>query len=419
MAAVGAVLGMASCSQDRDPVLQTPTEFVLNVPAMQNQYIELQEGDVLELVCSQPNYGYSAVANYSAEVSLTEDFASYETITPSDNHQARMALKQADIATALCTLHGVDSEDSYSAAFPDGMPFEKIYFRAVCQLDGVESSLIKSNVVSYNQVKGYFAVPVPGYIYLVGSPEGWAGPTEANADHYADWRLFEPADGIGSHVYVGTFELPAAPMFRFYTQLTGWDADSYGYQEADESTDFPETTGDFTSPVVKGKGSFNFPNVPAGKYTIVVDMSDMKNITFTMSAGEGGGVVITKYIYLMGSLNGWAAPSEENADKYADYRLADKTGDGIYVGSFNLAAGTDWYCRFVPALGEDADTAWDVEQWGANANDGDNTDADFSMGAYTSPYVTGKGCWHFNVADDCTVNITVDTNNNTVEFVTE
>ena len=76
MAAVGAVLGMASCSQDRDPVLQTPTEFVLNVPAMQNQYIELQEGDVLELVCSQPNYGYSAVANYSAEVSLTEDFAS-------------------------------------------------------------------------------------------------------------------------------------------------------------------------------------------------------------------------------------------------------------------------------------------------------------------------------------------------------
>ena len=32
----GALLGAASCSQDRDPVLQTPTNFVLNVPAMQD-----------------------------------------------------------------------------------------------------------------------------------------------------------------------------------------------------------------------------------------------------------------------------------------------------------------------------------------------------------------------------------------------
>ena len=40
MAMAGALLGAASCSQDTDPVLQTPTTFVLNVPAMQEQYIE-------------------------------------------------------------------------------------------------------------------------------------------------------------------------------------------------------------------------------------------------------------------------------------------------------------------------------------------------------------------------------------------
>ncbi|MDE6228117.1 MAG: SusE domain-containing protein [Muribaculaceae bacterium] len=416
MAATCAVLGMASCSQDRDPVLQKPTEFVLNVPAMQNQYIELTDGNVLELVSSQPNYGYSAVANYSAEMSLSEDFSTFETIVPSDNHQARMNLKQADIATALCVLHGVDSEEAFATAYPDGvMPFEKVYFRAVCELEGVEGTRITSNVVAYDNIKGYFAVPVPGYIYLVGSPEGWSGPTESNADHYADWRLFEPADAIGSHVYVGTFELPDAPSFRFYTQLTGWDADSYGYQEADEETDFPDVTGDFTGVLVKGKGSFKFSNLPAGKYTIVVDMSDMKNITFTMSAGEGGNVVVAKYIYMMGTLPGWTEPSPDNEASYSNFRLADRTGDGIYIGTFSVPAG-EWYVRFVSELTE---AGWDTPQWGAAENDGDNVEASFTNGTYSSPYVVGKGCWFFNLAEETSVSISLDTNNNTVEFVTE
>lgn len=82
MAAALAVFGMASCSEDTDPVLQKPTEFVLNVPAMQNQYIELANTSVVELVCSQPDYGYSAVAQYSAQMSLTPDFAEFREITP-------------------------------------------------------------------------------------------------------------------------------------------------------------------------------------------------------------------------------------------------------------------------------------------------------------------------------------------------
>ena len=416
MAAAYAVFGMASCSQDRDPVLQKPTEFVLNVPTMQDQYIELTEGNILELVASQPNYGYSAVANYSAEMSLTEDFASYETLTPMDTHQARMAFKQADVATALCMLLGIDSEEGFAQAYPDGtMPFEKIYFRAVCELDGVEGTRITSNWVSYNNVQGYFAVPVPGYIYLVGSPEGWAGPTEGNAAHYADWRLFEPSDEIGSHVYIGTFDLPEAPMFRFYTQLTGWDADSYGYQEPDEATDFPDVTSNYNGTLIKGKGAFNFVNLPAGEYTIVVDMSDMKNITFSLSPAGSGPVVVTKYIYMMGSLEGWDEPLIANAEKYQDYRLADRTGTGIYVGQFDVPAG-DWYVRFIPELAESG--GWDAPQWGAGVEDA-NTDAAFTNGKYEATYVVGKGNWFFHMDAAAKVSITLDTNNNKVEFVTE
>lgn len=411
-----AAIGLASCSQDRDPVMQKPTEFVLNVPSMQDQYIELQEGNTLELVTSQPNYGYSAVANYSAEMSLTEDFAEFRTLEPVDKHQARIIVQQADIAFCICELAGVTNEETYAEKFPNGMEPMKIYFRAVCSLDGVEGSRIVSNVVTYNEIKGYFAVPVPGYIYLVGQPEGWAGPTESNADHYADWRLFEPADAIGSKVYSGTFDIKAGEaMFRFYTKLTGWDADSYGSQVDDNPIEYPDFTGgSFTSPVVKGKGAFSFPNWPGGEMTVIVDMSDEKNITVTCSAGNVTPVV-TKYIYLVGSISGWVAPGISNADAYSNFRLADSTGDGIYTGKFNVPAG---HVNFRFAL-ELNDADWDNgTQIGAQVDDGDVA-CNFTNGSYTGNYVPGKGNWAFEFESEAVLSLTVDTNTQTVTYVIE
>ncbi|MDE5585877.1 MAG: SusE domain-containing protein [Muribaculaceae bacterium] len=405
-----AVLGMASCSQDRDPVLQTPTEFVLNTPVLADQFIELQEGKAIELVTSQPNYGYSAVANYSAEMSLTEDFSKAYALKATNATQARITIKQSDIATGICDLSGVSDEETMASVFPNGIPTMPVYFRAICELDGVEGSRIVSNVVSYNKILGYFAVPVPGYIYLVGAPEGWAGPTEGNATHYADWRLFEPKDAIGSGVYSGVFDIPAGEaMFRFYTDLTGWDNDSYGYQVPDEATNFDFVGNSFTSPVVKGKGAFNFPNWQGGKMTITVDMSDMKNITMTCTAGEAE-VVVTKYIYLVGSISGWMEPGISNESSYKDYRLADRDGSGIYTGSWPAAKGHVNF-RFCMELTEDG---WDNDtQFGAAEPDGDVA-CTLTNGTYSGSYVNGKGNYAFDIENDATVNITVDTNNSTV-----
>lgn len=420
MSLVCVALGVASCSQDRDPKYQSPTSFVLNAPAMQDQYIELQKGNTLELVASQPDYGYSAVAEYSAEMSLTEDFAQTYALEPTEKTVARMNFPQEQIATGICELSGATSEDTYKEVFPNGQDFGKVYFRATCKLDGVEGSSITSNVVAYNYLKGYFAVPVPGYIYLVGAPEGWAGPTAANEAHYAEWRLFEPKDAIGSKVYSGVFDIEAGKaQFRFYTALTGWDADSYGSQTEDNPIQFPEFTGaagasSFSSQVVKGKGSFEFPNWQGGKMTITVDMSDMKNITLTCQAGEAS-VVVTKYIYLVGSISGWKEPSSANEAAYKDFRLADTTGDGIYTGKFNVAAG-DLSFRFALELN---DQGWDNQtQIGAQKDDA-NVDCSFTNGAYSGPYVDGKGNWAFKLDKDGTVSLTVDTNQKTVSYVFE
>ena len=416
IATICALAGMASCSQDRDPVYQQPTNFVLNVPVMADQLIELQAGNTLELTCSQPDYGFAAAAAYSAQMSLSEDFAESYDLTPVNESSARMQIPQGDIATGYCELKGLKSEEDYQTQYPNGFSTTKIYFRAVCQIPGVDNSRIESNVVAYNQILPFFNVAVPGYIYLVGAPEGWVGPDESHAEHYADWRLFEAADAIGSKIYSGVFDIPAgdSAMFRFYTALTGWDADSYGVQVDDNAIQYPDAFADgtFTHELIKGKGSFWFPNWPGGKMTIVVDMSDPNNMTVNMTAGEVE-VVTPMYIYSIGNQFGnWTEPSADNEEALLPYRLTSRDGGHIYQASLPVKSG-DIYFRFATELG-----GWDGPQIGIQEQD-ESIECQFTNGTFTGPYVVGKGSWYFNLPADGTLSMTVNMDSQTVTYAFE
>ena len=407
MALAAVALGFASCSQDRDPVYQMPTEFVLNTPSMEDQYIELSDNGTLELVASQPDYGYSAVANYSAEMSLTEDFAEFYSITPTDAHQSRMIYNQMDVALGMCDLLGITSEDDFNERYPDGMPYMKVYFRAVCQLEGVESSRITSNTVAYNNLKGYLAVQTPGYIYLVGDPNGWninAGP---------EWRLYEPDNAIGSKVYTGVFHVNAGSQyFRFYTEIGNWGDDgqlpSIGSHAVDgDSSEIEWVDGSYTTMGVPGKGSWYTPaDWEGGDITMVVDLSDMNNITVTMYAGAVE-PVITKYVYMVGNNGGWAEPVEGT---YEDWKLADTTGTGIYTATFDFADFTEaegvLYCRFYQEL-----TGWGAAQWSSDAGGG-NVDVTSGVAAPTFP---GEGCFVIPAAGH-KIEVVLDTNTDQVTF---
>ena len=115
MAGVAAVFGLSSCDDDKEPVYTPPTadtEFILNEPALANELITLTPESTVELTCSQPDYGFSAITIYSAEVSLDENFADFRTIASSGKGtSARMSYKGSDIAVALCELHGWASKD--------------------------------------------------------------------------------------------------------------------------------------------------------------------------------------------------------------------------------------------------------------------------------------------------------------------
>lgn len=416
------VWALTSCEADKDPVYHAPTEgsFTLYAPAMQDLYIELTEENTLELTTSgQPDYGYSAVAVYGAQMALSNDFSNPDKVydlVPTNENLSKITLKQEDIAQGICELLGLDSEETYSTMFPDGFKSMPVYFRASCHLEGVEGSEVVSNVVSYNNILPYFAVSSPGYIYLVGNPEGWAGPNPENASHYASWRLFEPENAIGSKIYSGVFDLPAAPMFRFYTALTGWDDDSYGCQVDDNPIDFELVDGSFNHELIKGKGSYSFPDFPGGTVTIVVDMSTESAMTVTITTGEVS-VFVPSYIWAFGNQFGdWTEPSEENAAALEPYRLVNSaSAEAVYTASLPVAEG-DIYFRFAYELaGWDGGTQWGIQEEDASIL------CEFSNNAFSGPYVNGKGSWQFVLPSDGKLNLAVDTENKTVsvEFVAD
>lgn len=412
-------LGFASCSEDTDPKLQIPAAGSYEVYPLeiQDQAVTLTEGQTIILTSkSQPDYGYSAVTNYTAELALSEaDFNredGFIEIASTGKVQSRMTLKQSDIAAAICTLLGISDQEGFDSYVAEHGNQVKVYLRGVAQLSNLPDTRIVSNAVPLNYVKFYLAIRQPGAIYLVGSPEGWAGPEESNAAHYKPWRLLEPQEAIGSKIYSAVFDLPADPMFRFYTALTGWDDDSWGSQGPDSPIDFQFTDGSFATGVVKGKGAFNFPGLPAGKYTLTVDMSNPDAVTFTMVSGSQE-IVPTTYIYLVGGISGWMAPDMSNESAYAPYRLACATGDGVYTGTFPATAG---HCNFRFATKLSDDDGWNnPDQIGAQTADADVA-CSFTNNAFSGPYVSGKGNWAFELEQDCKITMTVDTNNEQVSF---
>lgn len=279
--AAGAALmmGLASCSDVTDPVYTKPdaATFKLNTPPLQNQYYALDPEGTFEIVCNgQPDYGFSVVTQYRAEVSLTENFAEYKTLIPTGTGtMSRMVLRDNDLAIAMCELRGIYEEDDYTDAGQ-----QKVYFRGVAFISGIDDSYVTtSNVVSLNNVQGYFANSKPGYIFCIGNYAGsWIGPTEDNATNLEPYSLFEADDAIGSKIYSATIDFGEnAPIFRFYTSLSGWDTDSYG-PEGGTDSDTPVVFDDFKAGSTLSKGlaatkdSFSFPNY-SGSIEMKVDMS--------------------------------------------------------------------------------------------------------------------------------------------------
>lgn len=307
---VAMVLGFSSCKQEDEPVYHAPdaSTFQVNRSPFEDQEFrtntEMTDKETVNVYCSQPDYGYSAICNYSALVSLNPDAPLEEWIeVPNETPtSAQMSIKTYEIGVAVNLLLNVENQEDFDnrGLYDDQF---KVYIKAVCEIPNIEGSrVVSSNTMSFNKVYIQYAEKLPAWIYICGDIEnietgkvnGFTAPSMANFDDYkANWALYEPEDMIGQKLFVGTFNLVPkesataggtgpddCAQFRFFTELLGWVPDaSLGSNEADfyslPITDKWEKgyTGDI---VEKGLGNWGVLVTEKKPITIVVDVLNLK-----------------------------------------------------------------------------------------------------------------------------------------------
>lgn len=285
-------MAMTGCKDDKEPVIQIPTEFKLNTPPMVNYLYDLagNEQSTIDLNVSQANYGMAIVPVYTVQLSLDGNFTTpYEMLNGDTGEftgdyfdvagaytSVNIKVPASNLCVGICSLLGYWRNEQQPIFEENDQNPMDIWVRVVSTVENYPAGTIASNAVKLT-VLPFFSVRQPGEIFLIGTPQGW------NIDS-SEMVLKEPDSEIDSHVYYGTFDL--APnddgyiMFRFYTALGDWEANSIGYQEPDNATDFDVETefenGVFESAAVKGKGSWNFINWEGGTMNIKVDLNTMK-----------------------------------------------------------------------------------------------------------------------------------------------
>ena len=168
---------MTACSDDNDsnPSIQTPTEFKLNTPALENTPIDLANSSKIMLTCSQPNYGYTASVQYTVQVATKEDMSDAVELSETST-SAKVAINAASLASALTNIYV--EKGKTEADFPMDV---KAYFRLKANIvtsngNVVEGTEILSNVVSLNKIHLLFSLPpvnLPSHIYVVGNFCDW------------------------------------------------------------------------------------------------------------------------------------------------------------------------------------------------------------------------------------------------------
>ncbi len=417
-----AMTGFTSCEEDHDsPVYKVPTEFVLNFPALGNSGYILAPGSNVELTCSQPDYGYSAVTNYALEVSLTEEFKVdeetgeplYYTIRSEKPTQAVISIAGEEWATAILNLMNIKDFEAYPE---EGVGATDVYVRALAQLTGIESSKINSNTIKLNMTPFNPYSKGGRKIYITGLNGTW-GVDGATPESYASHALTETANG--SNVYVGAFDFKAGDLsFRFYTKLGSWGDDGELPSIGSGPNDFTEREVTITDvptdlEAVPGKGNFVVKNWPGGyiTFTITLYPDDPSKVTVIAQAGDldpNG----KAFIYLVGACTAWSVPDKNAEEIYAPFKLYDWEGNGVYSGIFNIDAGQAMF-RFYTKLGD-----WDQGSIGASAEGGDgNVDLSFPAAGYTGAAFEGdKHNWNFTDWAGGNMRLTVDVANLTVTF---
>lgn len=393
-----------ACDDDRDsnPIIQQPTEFVLNTPAYASTTIDLASStETINMSWSQPDYGFPVVATYYVQVSTSGEFT--HSVDEAD------ADKTGTIVADYVQLDGVTTctTEITPAIFDkalnqlckwaeDAVPTTlDLYVRVKsCINTASENGLyeIISNVVNMS-VSPYYMVlkdALPGVWYLTGGCIGDCG-----------WN--------NSQAGIGTSLIPMSIVKDFeYDKKTGSGQFEFtGYFPKGAEFKIIKTPGDWDNYVFCGGGSAgkttlrksgdadpgNITLPGAGYYKITVD--DAKE-TCTIEAIED-----TPDVYEAMCITGDFASWEDKAMYPASAAENEKVSDDLAAHNHIWIYPKEGYLKLDAGSGVKfkISGSWDVN-WGSDAfpygigvSNGANIPAE--AGEYKIVFNDIDGSYHF------------------------
>jgi hypothetical protein len=240
-----------ACNDDNDsnPVLQTPSTFVLNTPSYASGIYDLESTKAIELTCTQPDYGFTAATTYSVQVALNSGFSEFETL-PTTYNSAKMDVDAKELARALVVLSGVAD----AADFPTD-PFH-VFVRLSASVSDLTPTTL-SNSIDLTVLSYYIELvdAAPATYYLIGACIGdgsWANSDDVNnigvsliplaiVEDYA----YDKLTGKGEFVYKGYF--PAGQGFKLIGDIGSW-AEQWGFDAAGDPVYNDKGSSDMTVP---------------------------------------------------------------------------------------------------------------------------------------------------------------------------
>ena len=362
---------MTACSDDNDsnPSIQTPTEFKLNTPALENTPIDLANSSKIILTCSQPNYGYTASVQYTVQVATDENMTDAVELSETSS-SAKVEIDANLLASALTNIYV--EKGKTEADFPMDV---KAYFRLKANIvtsngNVVEGTEILSNVVSLNNIHLLFSLPavnLPKNVYVTGSFCDWDW-----AKSFDMVQVYGTEDTFWHLVYIDDSGIKI-------NSAAEWNGSEVGYDKI-------TVDGDCKDDIIDKDGNIASKN--PGWYLVVVTTSVVnREIHYDVQFNK-------PTIWLIGP----AAGSDDFAEEAEGWSFTvPTTKDGEFVSPAfvgSVPAGTDkgvrmyvkipghdwWHSEFVTLDGKIKYRATGGDQDRATGNVGQQVHLNFAKG---------------------------------------
>lgn len=322
---IATTVAFTSCEDDHDsnPVIETPTEFTINNPAVGDAVVDLDKSKTFNLTWSQPKFtsmDAPVSAHYQVQISPTGkferefdtgrtldenkgcDYASIEETFTSCNAD----IPTKDIAKALQRVMRWE-EDKVPATFEAKMRVRAFVSNASQE---IVSEVVSSNTIGFKCAPTYVELKDIDAImwYLVGNMFGAKWGSDIGVDALPMFKIpayeYNKKTGAGEIEYINYFTSGE------YNDKVECDASGFKIQRSDFNWSY-SMNADITKKVKDRKGT-------------IINRNDGE---------DGGHILAPKAGYYKITLN-----TEKNEAKMEEYKVSEPTNYGV----IQIACSSDW-----------------------------------------------------------------------------